>query len=143
VASTFVVLSVVVLTGFHLALLRDRLLDASIAQPGVVARWLASAVLVVALIRARRSLRHFAVLWLLVALLHAGMAMTSQRTGTARDLAVVVEIGLTAACGLLLTALIAGASDAPADSQLLAVIEASLTPSVVFHLQPGRSPPAA
>ncbi len=66
----------------HARLLWSRWSDGSLFEPGVIARWLASAVLLTAMLALYRrhsslfSGRRSAVLWLLVALLHAAAGIT-------------------------------------------------------------------
>lgn len=66
-------LAIAVLVGFHGILLWRRILDASIAQPEVLAKWIAAIVLTVALLSIRNARGAFIVVWLLVAMLHVGV----------------------------------------------------------------------
>lgn len=88
--SLIAALSALGLLIFHAVLLWRRLHDASILQPAVLARWIASALLLAVLLSVRKRTRHVLLLSLmLAALLHVGIP--------------VVQIGLTTACGVLLS----------------------------------------
>src|SRR5688572_6387520 len=110
-ASFVVGFAVLVLALFHGALLWRRFLDASIVQPGVLWRWLASALLVAGLVSARRRVRHtFLVFWLLVALLHVGTPVEQQVFDRTTRLGVVVQIGLSAVYPAVFLLVIAAAA---------------------------------
>lgn len=66
-------LAVAVLAVFHAAVLWHRIVDASIAQPAVLAKWIASIALIGALLSLRNAHKALVIIWLLVALLHVGM----------------------------------------------------------------------
>ena len=81
---------------FHAALLAGRFADATIAHPGVMAQWVAAALLGVGAVALRRqgsslvSGRSALVFWLLVLLLHigfgTGIALTGEEIGSSREL---------------------------------------------------------
>lgn len=130
------------LVAFHISLLWHRLLDASIAQPGVIARWIAGALLVAGMFAARRQAKHrLMVLWLLVALLHAGLPADRQPAGT-MPIAVVVQIGLTAVCSVLLTVVAAATPAHTSTARRLDVVDFSHVAAIATASLSGRSPPA-
>ena len=71
------VIAMLWLAGFHAGFLWRRLADDSINEPRVLARWLASALLLCGLVLVRRALSPrwhvLLVFWLLVALMHAAV----------------------------------------------------------------------
>ncbi|MGZ5475141.1 MAG: hypothetical protein ACXW29_01520 [Thermoanaerobaculia bacterium] len=106
------VIAMLSLAGFHAGFLWQRLADDSIAEPRVLARWLASALLLCGLVLVRRTFSPrwhvLLVFWLLVALLHAGVPAGDDLLD-ARDshLALIAQTGLAALSGgLLLAALL-------------------------------------
>ena len=128
---------------FHASLLWNRLVDASIAQPGIIARWAASALLIAGLLIARRYARHrIVVLWVLIALLHAGIPSEQRQTERSIPLAVVVQIGFATMCGVLLAVL--GASAGKDETDPTAVDPSRIFVAFHLDLSPsfGRSPPA-
>jgi ribose/xylose/arabinose/galactoside ABC-type transport system permease subunit len=130
------------LIAFHVSLLWRRFLDASIAEPAIIARWIASAFLVAALFAARgKSRNRVPVLWLLVALLHAGMPAVQHAAEQPVPIAVVVQIGVVAMCGALL-AVASGFTSVPAFVSTAIGAENATAPSYFGCLTlPGRSPP--
>lgn len=71
------------LIGFHVAIFWNRLADATIAQPEVLARWIGAALLIGAVLAFRRygklRGRHATVVfWLLVAILHVNVPAEEQ-----------------------------------------------------------------
>jgi hypothetical protein len=119
---------------FHAALLWRRLLDDSITEPAVVARWIASALLLAVLLTARRyRVRHlFLVFLLLAALLHLGVPGDYTR---------LVQVGLTAACTVLFSILLMTSLAPPATTARLAVRPAFVARRRAVTTQRDRSPP--
>lgn len=91
------------LVGFHVALFWQRIADATISNPAVLARWVASALLVGAGLAARRyAARHWSsrkigfVFWMLVLVLHATVP-PDERLLTTNDVAsLVAQAGIAA-----------------------------------------------
>lgn len=130
------------LAAFHLSLLWHRLADASITQPGVIVRWIAGALVVGAMFATRGESRHrLVILWLLVALLHAGLPAERHASGT-MPVAVVVQIGLTAACGVLLTTFAERVARDRSNSRKLEFVKAFRAAAIDLASLSGRSPPA-
>jgi hypothetical protein len=127
---------------FHVTLFWRRMLDASITQPAVLARWIASALLIAALLSVRKRTRHLLLLALmLAALLHIGIPREHMQLGVSDDLASLVQVGLTAACGVLLsiaaTASVASAS-IPVRPVISEVFVVRRRPAAIWR---DRSPP--
>jgi hypothetical protein len=106
------VIAMLGLAGFHAAFLWRRVADDSITEPRVLARWLASALLLCGLVLVGRAFSRrahvFLVFWLLVVLLHATVP-AGERLLDTRDsqLAFIAQSGLAALTGgLLLAALV-------------------------------------
>jgi predicted transporter len=99
---------------FHVALLYSRFADASITQPGVLARWIASLFLIAGGIaamryaRTQRRARHAAfAIGVLILLLHVSIPMDERLLSTTGNLAAVVQTALSMApAALLLTVLL-------------------------------------
>lgn len=98
--------AVTALALFHGWLLCRRLLDATIGEPEVLLRWLGGAGLLAAMATARRfglsvsRGRPALVFWLLVLLLHVGASPVVIAGVHARELLLVVPVGLAAALSL-------------------------------------------
>lgn len=95
---------------FHLTVFWRRLLDASITEPAVLVRWIASALLLAALLSVRKRTRQLLLLSLiLAALLHVGMPSVHISDG----LTTLAQIGFTAACGVLLSIAVTASIPSP------------------------------
>ncbi len=135
-------LTALALTVFHLLLLWRRLLDTSIAQPGVLIRWIAAALLTAGLFAARGHGRNrFLVIGLLIALLHAGIPAGAHPAVPPLPLGVVVQIGFAVICGTLLTALIASLVRKPSTPARLELDEFFIVSPIAGASFFGRSPP--
>lgn len=98
------------LGAFHAALLWRRIADATILQPAVLARWLASALLIAAAVVTHRVAsrrwhrRHAALAFgLLVLLLHVGIPAEEKLLGGMDSVAVLIQTGFAAVPAALLT----------------------------------------
>lgn len=91
------------LVAFHAALFWQRIADATIGNPAVLGRWVASALLIGAGVAARRyAARHWSnrktgfVFWMLVVLLHATVPADERLVATNDVVTVVVKVGIAA-----------------------------------------------
>lgn len=142
-------LAAVWLLAFHAALFWRRIVDATIQQPAVLARWLASAILIIAAFAAHRyASRHWhrrhagLAFGLLALLLHLGIPAEERLLGPMDSVAVVVQTGFAAAAAVLLTFAL------KRSMATVERIESALVPSTLgrLHLlasfRPSRAPPA-
>lgn len=96
------------LVALHALFLWRRLADATIHQPGILVRWIASIVLIAAALTARHYVtrrwrrRHTtAVFWFLVLLLHVSIPAEERLLGSQETLLVMTQTGVVAVTGLL------------------------------------------
>ncbi|MGZ7078227.1 MAG: hypothetical protein ACXVJT_02335 [Thermoanaerobaculia bacterium] len=100
------------LSAVHAVFLWHRVVDDSLTEPRVLARWLAAALVLALFLVVRRSCSRRAmpallVLWLLVALLHAAVPAGDWILNARGDLSLILQTGLAAVpAGLLLAALL-------------------------------------
>lgn len=126
---------------FHFMLLWRRVVDASISDPAVIARWIVAAILTAGLFAARKqSRRGHVVLWVLVALLHASIP-AEERT-VPIPMAVVAQIGFTAISCALLTVIIASLVRPPSPTMGIEIMEMPIAPAIASAWQSIRPPPA-
>lgn len=95
------------LVGFHVALFWQRIADATISNPAVLTRWVASALLIGAGLAARRyTARHWSsrktgfVFWMLVLLLHATVPADERLLTTNDVVSLVVQAGIAVVTSL-------------------------------------------
>lgn len=137
------------LVGFHALLLWRRVADASIVRPGVLARWIAAALLIAGLVALQRRAtaqlrgRHATlILWLLVAMLHIGPADQSLLDGN--HFATLVQTGFALAQIALLGFAFLFGIRAAGYRKLLAVAPGSiaLSAGTLATSSSPRAPPA-
>jgi hypothetical protein len=118
VVSVAAVLASLWLVSLHAALLWNRVVTATISDPAVLFRWIASALLIAGALAGRRyAWRHFSrrksaiVFWLLVLLLHATIPAEERVLATADLVPLIAQTGvLTIAIVFAVAALQAGTS---------------------------------
>jgi hypothetical protein len=135
---------------FHAALLYRRVADSSIAEPGVLARWTTSAILVAAAVAFRRQAAQAGrsgpagvAFWLIVLLLHLSIPADQTLLDYDRHFAAILEAGLALVPALLPVVTLAIGSMLIVHSSRRIVTSLPRRKVELFRILQGPRPPPA